>query len=168
MCGEQDILRHKFRNHLGSPPRVRGTARLAHIQRDRAGITPACAGNRRKFNAPIAENGDHPRVCGEQVSSYPAHRDRLGSPPRVRGTAKRGLPHKAHGGITPACAGNRCKITRYKHIPPDHPRVCGEQTSWGTGGNTLPGSPPRVRGTAWDELSDYTWNRITPACAGNR
>ncbi len=70
----------------------------------------------------------------------------------------------------------------------DHPRVCGEQNFANDGRISLEGSPPRVRGTAISTalasiragspprvrgtdtavINGKTYERITPACAGNR
>ena len=70
------------------------------------GIIPACAGNS-KWEA-IGQNGtrDHPRVCGEQLTSSPALLKLRGSSPRVRGTVKTEVNASISSGIIPACAGN--------------------------------------------------------------
>ena len=106
-------------------------------------------------------------MCGEQLTISASVVAKLGSPPRVRGT---GLCPGEAGRIrriTPACAGNRFCCIRRQQGQRDHPRVCGEQTParspvWG-----MPGSPPRVRGTANALSRGYAAARITPACAGN-
>ena len=91
---------------VGSPPRVRGTERMAmHTQRYQ-GITPACAGNRKTdpFMALVAR--DHPRVCGEQPFVAVPAAAKYGSPPRVRGTGEFRTFRGGEERITPACAGN--------------------------------------------------------------
>ena len=50
----------------------------------------------------------------------------------------------------------------------DHPRMCGEQNQLLMDQVPIPGSPPRVRGTASLSGADSLQDRITPACAGNR
>ena len=117
------------------------------------------------FKVPLE---DHPRMCGEQNQLLMDQVPIPGSPPRVRGTAYWVSTHLARHGITPACAGNRPYMGRYRTPPGDHPRVCGEQgnqngptaRAWDhprvcgeqPGGYKIPrwllGSPPRVRGTA--------------------
>ena len=45
--------------------------------------------------------------------------------------------------------------------------MCGEQASIAAFCKSLIGSPPRVRGTEEVHAKVDTYNRITPACAGN-
>ena len=45
--------------------------------------------------------------------------------------------------------------------------MCGEQGRWVSCGCREQGSPPRVRGTAFDIVLASLRSRITPACAGN-
>ena len=71
----------------GSPPRVRGTGQLDIPRFHSAGITPACAGNSMNTAHVALTTRDHPRVCGEQVFIIMRIAPRVGSPPRVRGTA---------------------------------------------------------------------------------
>ena len=86
MCGEQGGGRGVVVVAAGSPPRVRGTVRVDDDSAPPGWITPACAGNSVQRRIPGRRDGDHPRVCGEQVVAA-ADLDRLhGSPPRVRGT----------------------------------------------------------------------------------
>ena len=86
MCGEQQYPASDLTDEKGSPPRVRGTAVSASVRARRLGITPACAGNSVTMLAEDWFNMDHPRVCGEQISSELRIGARVGSPPRVRGT----------------------------------------------------------------------------------
>ena len=90
-----------------------------------------------------------------------------GSPPRVRGTGARPPWLLAVTGITPACAGNSAhRSGSWGHME-DHPRVCGEQSSFRRAATRSRGSPPRVRGTAAGWSRRKGSGRITPACAGN-
>ena len=109
MCGEQPGAPDQRGPGIGSPPRVRGTARPPVYSGRMWRITPACAGN---SDASIAYDGgleDHPRVCGEQ---------------RLSGWME---PAAVMVRITPACAGNRDTDYANEEQAPDHPRVCGEQ-----------------------------------------
>ena len=109
VCGEKCSHRSPARKLQGSPPRVRGKDPL-HAQFRRAvGITPACAGKRRKDLAGKARYGDHPRVCGEKFSAMTSSSTSSGSPPRVRGKDFHGALARPWRGITPACAGKRLK-----------------------------------------------------------
>ena len=106
VCGEQTQIIKITRGIQGSPPRVRGTGPgFLRYGRDE-GITPACAGNRPRLFCFLRAIRDHPRVCGEQDLMNILLLCKIGSPPRVRGTAP---PRPAGTGrkrITPACAGN--------------------------------------------------------------
>ena len=111
---------------------------------------------------------DHPRVCGEKVSSTPAKAVAAGSPPRVRGKETRHFRLLLPSGITPACAGKRPFTPPPFCIVRDHPRVCGEKTELGRKNEQYQGSPPRVRGKAAFRRILESLRGITPACAGKR
>ena len=107
MCGE------KIRNDVlvlaeaGSPPRVRGEVWHAVDSKLRFGITPACAGRRRKGERQMEARQDHPRVCGEKSETEVLERGFDGSPPRVRGEVISIPKRNGQYRITPACAGRR-------------------------------------------------------------
>ena len=168
MCGEQGRPSAVDTYGVGSPPRVRGTEEENKMGNRAVRITPACAGNSRPPTRCSPASRDHPRVCGEQPDHTHGIEQGIGSPPRVRGTARPLAVAVAPIGITPACAGNRRSRRYIRRASWDHPRVCGEQGSQQDGGQTSAGSPPRVRGTAVDLFCEARVVRITPACAGNR
>ena len=90
----------------------------------------------------------------------------MGSPPRMRGKA---LPKRSKAmkhGITPAYAGKSTPDLRLICRNQDHPRVCGEKRFHFAQGRSVPGSPPRMRGKAEMDISEWPTNRITPAYAG--
>ena len=105
VCGEKTRPSSVLVADLGSPPHVRGKGleKLAHERR--RGITPACAGKRKRPKRWVRPPKDHPRVCGEKAAICTAYGKVLGSPPRVRGKAGRQLGIGGLVGITPACAG---------------------------------------------------------------
>ena len=107
-------------------------------------------------------------MCGEQSVNFSPFVFPFGSPPRVRGTVRVFISADSGKGITPACAGNRPPAPSVPVIAKDHPRVCGEQSTFCTPAVMFAGSPPRVRGTAALDLGKLTLTGITPACAGNR
>ena len=128
VCGEKAVLPMWTNTRLGSPPRVRGKA-FSYSARSRAvGITPACAGKRPPDFPSRPPAGDHPRVCGEKVSSAALMMIVAGSPPRVRGKAVAAYNSVAAEGITPACAGKSTLRKTAGSTYRDHPRVCGEKT----------------------------------------
>ena len=108
VCGEQKNSAGKAAWLRGSPPRVRGTVAYWGCRNWKDRITPACAGNSYTTERRTHEQGDHPRVCGEQWPAYKAMYLCAGSPPRVRGTVLIFFPFPDDTRITPACAGNRC------------------------------------------------------------
>ena len=146
---------------------MRGTEHSHQQPKWAGGITPACAGNSAACRAGGMAAEDHPRVCGEQRGAHGISMGCSGSPPRVRGTGRTFSAPSFHPRITPACAGNRGQTGSFVVRWGDHPRVCGEQGPGGPFCGTMKGSPPRVRGTAYECEHVIATLRITPACAGN-
>ena len=70
----------------GSSPRMRGTRRRSRRVRGVVGIIPAHAGNTTLIVRLIQCMRDHPRACGEHVSSVVSMVCMEGSSPRMRGT----------------------------------------------------------------------------------
>ena len=85
MCGEKQLRQAIAVQHIGSPPHVRGkvVAEAGHHQI--GGITPACAGKRNACSSSASGPPDHPRMCGEKLSSGAGFASVPGSPPYVRG-----------------------------------------------------------------------------------
>ena len=69
VCGEKWCSCWSVGCCPGSPPRVRGKACGNVCDRNRHGITPACAGKRFVHGPVGVLTGDHPRVCGEKAYS---------------------------------------------------------------------------------------------------
>ena len=105
-------------------------------------------------------------MCGEKCFPDSSVYSPVGSPPRVRGKGL--LPFSVFfgRGITPACAG-KSHLEAGPALPAwDHPRVCGEKTHFGQVVRPDWGSPPRVRGKAWENPEMAVRTGITPAYAG--
>ncbi len=130
-------------------------------------IIPACAGNGRQFGAKSCHCADHPRVCGERFGSLSIGFCFTGSSPRVRGTGHPRQSPASGERIIPACAGNGMKVCFSLMTPADHPRVCGERSSFPSWSCVSCGSSPRVRGTGRMKEFQPGAERIIPACAGN-
>ena len=149
VCGEHPLCVSPFRGSVGSSPRMRGTL-IPHLRRaGRTGIIPAYAGNTIRAGPPLPEHRDHPRVCGEHLSSVTMTTRTVGSSPRMRGTLTANTqPARAFGSsprmrgtrecrtrhavplrIIPAYAGNTKPVWRTPRGIWDHPRVCGEHLS---------------------------------------
>ena len=186
MCGEKASPYTLGCLCAGSPPRVRGKNRAQHVHRHVKGITPACAGKRSRSRRSRLHSWDHPRVCGEKTWQWQDKADikgsprvcgekcagivalliKVGSPPRVRGKVCIYIRLCGCVGITPACAGKRTTMMGRTRRFGDHPRVCGEKKITPSGAGECTGSPPRVRGKAFEQKQRARNNRITPACAG--
>ena len=130
------------------------------------GITPAYAG--KSTHQPPSGRGtrDHPRVCGEKLSTTSTDIHPAGSPPRVRGKVSAGKILLHDGGITPACAGKSLARSCLPGCLRDHPRACGEKF-WALVRAVMAlGSPPRMRGKERCGSGYRAPAGITPACAG--
>ena len=152
----------------GSPPRVRGKALGCRSINDAIGITPACAGKRKRQSDHPSSHRDHPRVCGEKGIKTMQKVADMGSPPRVRGKGVENSGNLCLTRITPACAGKRRRMRSVSRHQEDHPRVCGEKSFSLSANQPVPGSPPRVRGKEPLHAQLCGAVGITPACAGKR
>ena len=166
MCGEKRFGRSPSGSRQGSPPRVRGKGTACPRPTIVTGITPACAGKRAANCRKRACSWDHPRVCGEKDDNDCGTVKFVGSPPRVRGKARRSDCKSRRQWITPACAGKSDRAARNTIAAEDHPRVCGEKSSGTACRMPSMGSPPRVRGKGRRIHNRLLRHRITPACAG--
>ena len=91
----------------GSPPRMRGKAVKLYVTSASSRITPAYAGKRRFQFIGRRVYEDHPRVCGEKLTTFDSGKLIPGSPPRMRGKVTHGYSAKPVCRITPAYAGKR-------------------------------------------------------------
>ena len=85
-CGEHSTVAFCASMTTGSSPRLRGTHGSDVHPVVRAGIIPALAGNTQQTNRPLSGNRDHPRACGEHLTSPQQVCGSEGSSPRLRGT----------------------------------------------------------------------------------
>ena len=145
---------------------MRGKGWQVGFQHASERITPACAGKSCLAAIYAYNEGDHPRVCGEKSVPLRCSISAVGSPPRVRGKAWRLPAAPGTQGITPACAGKSRSIAESVLAFRDHPRVCGEKRTSGSGSQRSEGSPPRVRGKETQTAIRVIAGGITPACAG--
>ena len=96
--------------------------------------------------AHIAQQRDHPRVCGEKHAWASFRFAQLGSPPRMRGKEVLAALENKEDRITPAYAGKSLCIRGTCAKCEDHPRVCGEKKGAVHAVHRVGGSPPRMRG----------------------
>ena len=168
VCGEKIWPSASAGKPLGSPPRMRGKARLFDTVRHNHRITPAYAGKRLSGLFGCVPGRDHPRVCGEKIRISGPNAPTPGSPPRMRGKDYVRYLNEGKHGITPAYAGKRRKQWTGLEWRWDHPRVCGEKKCWKLWWINGAGSPPRMRGKGPHRRSSVQWSGITPAYAGKR
>ena len=86
----------------------------------------------------------------------------------MRGKAAGTAVAIVEAGITPAYAGKRHKEKGRFYMNKDHPRLCGEKLTAAAFAHCFQGSPPPMRGKAFQTSSSVPPVRITPAYAGKR
>ena len=148
VCGEKKVMRGAKDKRMGSPPHVRGKAGYWVKDAQGRGITPACAGKRKRKTGLRRQAKDHPRMCGDKRHTFVSIESGVGSPPHVRGKGPLHLLRCRVKGITPACAGKSVWSRLNRVRLADHPRMCGEKRNSRNRYNYRPGSPPHVRGKA--------------------
>ena len=109
-CGEKAHLLHSPAPAMGSPPHMRGKAKVPFQAAQSFGITPAHAGKSRlRRNRPV-HAWDHPRTCGEKSILFHLEMWCLGSPPHMRGKVYSLGTIAVFRGITPAHTGKSFSI----------------------------------------------------------
>ena len=172
----------------GSSPRMRGARHVDMRGAGVSGIIPADAGSTETTAWALPASKDHPRGCGEHMSSENDDLPYSGSSPRMRGArmaaawfwmATRIIPADAGSTcrmllstmcpmrIIPADAGSTTRRPRSSSRQPDHPRGCGEHSERLEDHLNEPGSSPRMRGARWHPHSWASRSRIIPADAGS-
>ncbi len=146
-CGEHWRASEWENSECGSSPRLRGTCGRDDYQLRRYRFIPAPAGNIRARCCPKAAAPVHPRACGEHSTAWRLAAPLGGSSPRLRGTCEGDRVVKRDERFIPAPAGNIVALARAVYGVAVHPRACGEHASRVGGGDLLPGSSPRLRGT---------------------
>ena len=131
----------------GTPPRARGSRRLAATAGLRPRNTPACAGITGGRGRSAGRRPEHPRVRGDHSVRRSAWLWGRGTPPRARGSLDLLPRGRREQGNTPACAGITSARAARPSSGSEHPRVRGDHvgaladaTGWG-------GTPPRARGS---------------------
>ena len=111
-CGEKPPSSASMDEPSGSSPRVRGKAIGEDCDGGGAGIIPAGAGRRPPGSERSPAARDHPRGCGEKLSTPASVSASRGSSPRVRGEEGFGIVKRDAVRIIPAGAGRRCRSGR--------------------------------------------------------
>ena len=106
VCGEHFKGKSGKEFDAGSSPRMRGARQDAQEAGEGRGIIPAYAGSTGVEPFENVAVGDHPRVCGEHVSSMRVSTPDRGSSPRMRGAPAADHSEPVRSGIIPAYAGS--------------------------------------------------------------
>ena len=167
-CGEQMPTTSWFSPPRGSSPRLRGTVGTHLVRTWYTRFIPAPAGNRAHKAPELYPMPVHPRACGEQIRGCPSVGVRIGSSPRLRGTALRIIKIFDPDRFIPAPAGNSKLPASSRDWTTVHPRACGEQRVTHDLGPLKIGSSPRLRGTGPLDKPFKPHYRFIPAPAGNR
>ena len=146
---------------------MRGTGATWGTASSTSRFIPARAGNGERSTGCRSSCTVHPRACGERPWTHSPRPARIGSSPRVRGTAVTVPDALAVARFIPARAGNGLGSRDGSQSRAVHPRACGERTPTISSISVSIGSSPRVRGTVlWGNPPDSMW-RFIPARAGN-
>ena len=144
--GENTNFFQFFRPKYGTSPRARGkqirTRGDSHIR----GNIPACAGKTKFGSKSTHQTGEHPRVRGENYRPLWGGRGRGGTSPRARGKLTVWQLRRISPRNIPACAGKTLCFEQVRGEAQEHPRVRGENTSFGLPTPNLVGTSPRARG----------------------
>ena len=89
-------------------------------------ITPAYAGKSLPHPHSQHSKRDHPRLCGEKHAAAVRDQGQAGSPPPMRGKAKKGIMKRTYLRITPAYAGKRQGAGNQQQQKWDHPAYAGK------------------------------------------
>ena len=111
---------------------------------------------------------DHPRACGEKLTTCKNLHSSIGSPPRLRGEAGPWAQQHHFAGITPAPAGRRVFPTDIVPVVWDHPRACGEKHHGLPEHGLQWGSPPRLRGEVANKPEDEVIRMDHPRACGEK
>ena len=168
LCGEKNFTMHINSPLRGSPPPMRGKVKFKTDLFSFSRITPAYAGKRFKSFVDGLRIEDHPRLCGEKGHTRRSGLVEQGSPPPMRGKVFDFLTGARIARITPAYAGKSGGTPETAGNQQDHPRLCGEKVILNRFTAFTIGSPPPMRGKAFQTSSFIPPVRIPPAYAGKR
>ena len=166
-CGEHNAMPGKDNAKKGSSPQMRGARAGCNTSTQASRIIPADAGSTLQKTAPMGSAWDHPRRCGEHLSSSGPSGCPWGSSPQMRGALSTGIDKGMPARIIPADAGSTSLPWRNPWRRKDHPRRCGEH--WVVELVTVSpgGSSPQMRGARHARRQGEHSTGIIPADAGS-
>ena len=131
---------------MGSSPHARGKhggdLRIAGGSR----LIPACAGKTPKPCGSRSQQTAHPRMRGENESTYCLFAAWSGSSPHARGKRPSQYQKCAPLGLIPACTGKTAGVVEKTPRPGAHPRMRGENGIRSSRLLRARGSSPHARG----------------------
>ena len=166
VCGGTQPTCSNCIRRSGLSPRVRGNRRWPDAVSRFGRSIPACAGEPRSGWARTRRKRVYPRVCGGTLAKASGSGLCPGLSPRVRGNRPTARLAGQHLGSIPACAGEPVFSAMMPELPPVYPRVCGGTVKAVTGGASVTGLSPRVRGNRWAAEEGRLYMGSIPACAG--
>ena len=149
------------------PPLARRILHFRSAAFENVGITPARAGNTRRFGLVPIGYGNYPRSRGEYVNELSRGLAERELPPLARGILSESNAQASSTGITPARAGNTERVTPITCSFRNYPRSRGEYASNAIISEITAELPPLARGIQLPGLFDLIFRGITPARAGN-
>mgnify|MGYP000897965664 CR=1 FL=1 len=145
---------------------MRGKRAIADANLKTVWNIPAYAGKTIVTSPTPGKTSEHPRVCGENGFSIACNHRVGGTSPRMRGKPPTTLGPITHARNIPAYAGKTNRQPTDVRCFPEHPRVCGENSSYGIRSLCVSGTSPRMRGKLQDYLKVVNNRRNIPAYAG--
>ena len=109
---------------------------------------------------------EHPRVCGENLSTGFGKKGESGTSPRMRGKPANNNHVPTNLRNIPAYAGKTLVALVWPHLLKEHPRVCGENFLGDTQPHLNEGTSPRMRGKLGTIKQGKGVGRNIPAYAG--
>ena len=128
------------------PPLARRILHFRSAAFENVGITPARAGNTRRFGLVPIGYGNYPRSRGEYASASAFCCKNSELPPLARGILARGTARSSSTRITPARAGNTERVTPITCSFRNYPRSRGEYASNAIISEITAELPPLARG----------------------
>ena len=131
---------------IGTSPRMRGKPIPPHALNVSSRNIPAYAGKTLLSWLVSILNAEHPRVCGENVTTWLCSSVAAGTSPRMRGKLAVRCSRSCTGRNIPAYAGKTRASRSCDTGDTEHPRVCGENAVSFMLMPSGSGTSPRMRG----------------------
>ena len=145
-CGEHAAVPYTTDKAAQSSSKMRGALSRTRGSGSLPAIIPADAGSTYHEQTVRVSGRDHPRRCGEHQIAPQAAKAGIGSSTQMRGAQTIHSTRPYIDGIIPANAESTGCPEQTRFHKWDHPRRCGEHTSYDLVGKKTVGSSPQMRG----------------------